>query len=198
MTTRRPVGDARPCREGRHPVGAGQQDRLAVLALLDQIGPPVDEGRARDVPGRVDGRTRCRPAASGGRGCGSPAGRGCSASHSVVARSSGRGQATHRSVSYGRGRPVHARPEKLAAVRAALPALAAGIHLNTGSVGPLPAETAAAMAELADRERDIGRAHLDDYLDVARADGRGAGRRGRRARRRCRLGRADPRRRPTG
>jgi L-cysteine/cystine lyase len=50
-------------------------------------------------------------------------------------------------------------PEKLAAVRAALPALAAGIYLNTGSVGPLPAETAAAMAEMAGWERDLGRAH---------------------------------------
>jgi len=35
-------------------------------------------------------------------------------------------------------------PEKLAAVRSAIPSLAAGIYLNTGSVGPLPAETAAA------------------------------------------------------
>jgi L-cysteine/cystine lyase len=56
-------------------------------------------------------------------------------------------------------------PEKLAAVRAALPALAAGIYLNTGWVGPLPAETAAAMAELAVRERDIGRAHPEDFVD---------------------------------
>jgi L-cysteine/cystine lyase len=56
-------------------------------------------------------------------------------------------------------------PEKLAAVRTALPALSAGIYLNTGSVGPLPAETAAAMAELELRERDIGRAHPDDFLD---------------------------------
>jgi selenocysteine lyase/cysteine desulfurase len=48
--------------------------------------------------------------------------------------------------------------EKLAAVRAALPSLGAGIQLNTGSVGPLPAEAAAAMAELAAYERDIGRA----------------------------------------
>ncbi|HEV8403597.1 MAG TPA: aminotransferase class V-fold PLP-dependent enzyme [Candidatus Limnocylindrales bacterium] len=57
--------------------------------------------------------------------------------------------------------------EKLAAVRAALPALAAGIYLNTGSVGPLPAETAAAMAEAEARERDVGRAHpadVDDFL----------------------------------
>lgn len=55
-------------------------------------------------------------------------------------------------------------PEKLVAVRAALPALASGIHLNTGSVGPLPAEVAAAMAEMETYERDIGRAHLDYYL----------------------------------
>lgn len=53
---------------------------------------------------------------------------------------------------------------KLAAVRAALPALGSGIHLNTGSVGPMPAEVAAAMAELEAYERDIGRAHLDYYL----------------------------------
>ena len=54
--------------------------------------------------------------------------------------------------------------EKLAAVRAALPSLASGIHLNTGSVGPMPAEVAAAMDELEAYERDIGRAHLDYYL----------------------------------
>lgn len=65
--------------------------------------------------------------------------------------------------------------DRLATVRAALPALAAGIYLNTGSVGPLPAETAAAMAELADYELRVGRAHLDYYhellqrLDEARA-----------------------------
>lgn len=53
--------------------------------------------------------------------------------------------------------------EKLAAVREALPALAAGVYLNTGSVGPLPAETAAAMAELETYERDLGRAHPDYF-----------------------------------
>ena len=37
--------------------------------------------------------------------------------------------------------------EKLAAIREAIPALSAGIYLNTGSVGPLPAETAAAKAQ---------------------------------------------------
>lgn len=53
--------------------------------------------------------------------------------------------------------------EKLAAIRGALPALSAGIYLNTGSAGPLPAETAAAMAEMAARERDVGRGHVDVF-----------------------------------
>ena len=67
-------------------------------------------------------------------------------------------------------------PEKLTAVRAALPALSAGIYLNTGSVGPLPAETAAAMAEIADYERDLGRAHPDYLHDtLARMDEARAG-----------------------
>ena len=66
-------------------------------------------------------------------------------------------------------------PEKLTAVREALPALSAGIYLNTGSVGPMPAETAAAMAEIATYERDLGRAHPDYFaeflgrMDEARA-----------------------------
>jgi L-cysteine/cystine lyase len=55
--------------------------------------------------------------------------------------------------------------EKLAAVRDALPALAAGIYLNTGSVGPLPAETAAAMAEMTDYELRLGRSH-EDYFEA--------------------------------
>jgi L-cysteine/cystine lyase len=55
--------------------------------------------------------------------------------------------------------------DKLAAIRAALPALSSGIHLNTGSVGPIPAEVAAAIAEREAYERDIGRAHMDDYYD---------------------------------
>ena len=56
-------------------------------------------------------------------------------------------------------------PEKLVAVRAALPALSAGIYLNTGWAGPMPAETAAAMAEVEARERDVGRAHPDDFIE---------------------------------
>lgn len=55
--------------------------------------------------------------------------------------------------------------DKLAAVRAALPSLGAGIQLNAGSVGPMPAETAAAMAELEAYERDIGRADTPYFLD---------------------------------
>jgi L-cysteine/cystine lyase len=57
-------------------------------------------------------------------------------------------------------------PEKLEAVRSAIPALGAGIYLNTGSVGPLPAETAAAMAEVATWERDVGRGHPDSFDDL--------------------------------
>jgi L-cysteine/cystine lyase len=56
--------------------------------------------------------------------------------------------------------------EKLAAVRLALPSLAAGIQLNTGSVGPLPAEAAAAMAQLEAYERDTGRADFAYYLEL--------------------------------
>jgi L-cysteine/cystine lyase len=62
--------------------------------------------------------------------------------------------------------PNRSDAERLAAVRAALPALEAGIYLNTGSVGPLPAETAAAMSELATYELRTGRAHLDYYEDM--------------------------------
>jgi L-cysteine/cystine lyase len=55
--------------------------------------------------------------------------------------------------------------EKVAAVREALPALSAGIYLNTGSVGPMPAETAAAMAEIVEYELRVGRAAMD-YWDA--------------------------------
>jgi L-cysteine/cystine lyase len=49
--------------------------------------------------------------------------------------------------------------EKLTAVREGLPATSAGIYLNTGTTGPIPRETAAAMAELAQWEVTTGRAH---------------------------------------
>lgn len=53
--------------------------------------------------------------------------------------------------------------EKLAAVRAALPSLGAGIYLNTGSAGPIPAESAAAVEELSNWELRIGRASADYF-----------------------------------
>jgi L-cysteine/cystine lyase len=57
--------------------------------------------------------------------------------------------------------------DKLAAVRAALPSLAAAIQLNTGSVGPLPAESAEAMRQLEDYERDFGRAQPEYWTETA-------------------------------
>src|SRR5215218_86740 len=65
--------------------------------------------------------------------------------------------------------------EKLTAVREGLPATAAGIYLNTGTAGPIPRETAAAMAQLAQWELTTGRAHpafhaeAVDRMDEARA-----------------------------
>jgi L-cysteine/cystine lyase len=56
-------------------------------------------------------------------------------------------------------------PDKLVAIRAALPSLSSAIQLNTGTCGPIPAESAAAMAELEAYERDFGRAQHEYYLD---------------------------------
>ncbi len=56
--------------------------------------------------------------------------------------------------------------EKLAAIRQALPALSAGIYLNTGSAGPLPRETAKAMADLAEYELTVGRGAPDYHLQA--------------------------------
>ncbi len=60
---------------------------------------------------------------------------------------------------------------RLADLRAALPATRAGIYLNTGTAGPLPVETAAAMAAIQERELTLGRATLDAYEELlARMD----------------------------
>ena len=65
--------------------------------------------------------------------------------------------------------------DKVAAVRDLMPATGAGIYLNAGSAGPMPAETQRAMDEQAARERAIGRAHVDmwpetqERMDEARA-----------------------------
>ena len=56
--------------------------------------------------------------------------------------------------------------EKLAAVRQALPATAAGIYLNAGTVGPLPTEVHEAMAEVAARQLRVGRATEEDHLEL--------------------------------
>ncbi len=58
--------------------------------------------------------------------------------------------------------------DRLHAVREALPAVAAGIYLDTATAGPLPSESAAAMAELAAWELRTGRAS-PAYLDEMRA-----------------------------
>ena len=66
--------------------------------------------------------------------------------------------------------------DKLEAVRAAMPSLSAAIQLNTGSAGPIPAEVAAAMAELEAYERDFGRSQFEYYMDsVQRMDEARAG-----------------------
>jgi L-cysteine/cystine lyase len=60
---------------------------------------------------------------------------------------------------------------KLAAVREALPAVSAGIYLDTPRAGPLPAETAAAMSDLAGWEVATGRAGDDRREEaIARVD----------------------------
>ncbi len=64
---------------------------------------------------------------------------------------------------------------RLAALRAELPALGAGIYLDTATAGPLPTPAAEAMAELAGWELRTGRATADyadallDRMDEARA-----------------------------
>ena len=58
--------------------------------------------------------------------------------------------------------------EKIPALREALPSTAAGIYLNTGTCGPLPRETAHAMAEAEAWELRTGRAdrnYLEDSLE---------------------------------
>lgn len=56
--------------------------------------------------------------------------------------------------------------EKVAAVRALLPATGAGIYLNAGSAGPMAAETQRAIDEQAARELATGRAHMDIWPET--------------------------------
>jgi L-cysteine/cystine lyase len=66
--------------------------------------------------------------------------------------------------------------EKIPAIREALPSTAAGIYLNTGTAGPLPRETARAMAEAEAWELRTGRADINAYKDTIerRAEARAA------------------------
>ena len=153
--------------------------------------PPVDERSARDVAGRVHLRRAAvgPPAEVEDADAGSP---------EILGQPLGRGeelragQATHRRYHTAVVDPSLPDPEKLAAVREAIPALGAGIYLNTGSVGPLPAETAAAMADMAAYERDVGRRHADYFEEFLGRMARGPGRRRGRPRHGRRGGRADP------
>ena len=56
--------------------------------------------------------------------------------------------------------------QKIPAVREALPATAAGIYLNTGAAGPLPRETAHAMAEAEAWELRTGRADRNFWQEA--------------------------------
>ena len=62
--------------------------------------------------------------------------------------------------------PFMPEPAKIAAIRDLLPATAAGIYLNAGTAGPLPAEVRRAMDAETDRELAIGRAHADLWPDT--------------------------------
>jgi len=57
-------------------------------------------------------------------------------------------------------------PEKVAAIRALMPATGAGIYLNAGSAGPIPAESQRAMDEQAAHELAVGRASGDQFAMV--------------------------------
>ncbi len=59
---------------------------------------------------------------------------------------------------------------KLSRLRDLLPAVAAGIYLDTATFGPLPAETAAAMREADDWELRVGRATVGRDEDMEQRD----------------------------
>jgi L-cysteine/cystine lyase len=62
-------------------------------------------------------------------------------------------------------------PEKVAAIRELLPATKAGIYLNAGTCGPIPAEAQRAMDEITARELAVGRAAPDAWPEaLARMD----------------------------
>ncbi len=58
-------------------------------------------------------------------------------------------------------------PERVAAVRELLPATRAGIYLNAGTCGPIPAESQRAMDEQAALELTTGRALAEQWRDAS-------------------------------
>ena len=72
--------------------------------------------------------------------------------------------------------PFQPDDQKIPAIREALPSTAAGIYLNTGTAGPLPRETAHAMAEAEAWELRTGRADINFYKDSLerKAEARGS------------------------
>ena len=161
----RGIADPEAGHERGHPVGPGQQQDLALLALVDEIGPPVDRDRTGDMSGRVDGRGAAIRTPAGVQDTDTGPiqlfGEPFRGGHVL-----GSGQAAHRRYHTAMVAPFSPEPERLAAVREALPALGAGIYLNTGSAGPLPSETAAAMAEFAAWELAVGRGSPDSFVEV--------------------------------
>ena len=132
---------------------------------------------ARDVAGRVDRRGAAVGPPAERRGRGPRTGRGSRPATRSWPGCSGRAKPLIVGIIRPWSPPSCPTRRSWRPSATAIPALAAGIYLNTGSVGPLPAETAAAMAEIAAYERDVGRAHPDYFAELTRADGRGAGRR---------------------
>lgn len=61
---------------------------------------------------------------------------------------------------------VQADTQKLAALRAGLPAVSAGIYLDAATAGPLPAETAAALREADEWELRVGRGGIDREAEL--------------------------------
>src|ERR1700690_2690953 len=57
--------------------------------------------------------------------------------------------------------PFQPDPDKVAAIRAALPATGAGIYLDTATAGPLAVDGVGAMRELLTYEERVGRADVD-------------------------------------
>src|SRR5512134_3457080 len=91
----------------------------------------------------------------------------CSASQSGLARSSGRAKVTGIDGYHSQPMvsPFLPDAEKVAAIRAAIPATGAGIYLNTGMAGPLASETVAAMRQYEDWQLRVGRGDPDDQQD---------------------------------